>query len=110
MGIESDDCNLGPHDYTTENDRGLEQNTLRNNKTNKTFVETSIQYQLKDTFWMSNILSPRKLREKFDTLYMKSEGMEKTSYNKTNYSNKPKNYSNQINTPRVSELPGFTEL
>ena len=50
--------------------------------------------------------------KKYDHTIENDRGLEQNTLrnNKTNYSNKPKNYSNQINTPRVSELPGFTEL
>jgi hypothetical protein len=44
---------------------------LEIDKRDKTEVGRVIQWAMKDTFWMANILSPKKLREKYDALVIK---------------------------------------
>lgn len=48
---------------------------IRLDKRNPSEVETVIRWCQSDTFWQNNILSTAKLREKFDQLFMKMNGV-----------------------------------
>lgn len=50
---------------------------LRIDKRTVEQLEAVIQFSQKDPFWLSNILSAKKLREKFDTLYLQSKNKTK---------------------------------
>lgn len=50
---------------------------LRIDKRDLEEVKEVIKFSQKDSFWMSNILSPSKLREKYDALYMRMLGLKK---------------------------------
>lgn len=56
---------------------------LRVDKRSKKDIKTVIDFATKDSFWQSNILSTKKLRDKFDTLYLQATNKRKpTTYTK----------------------------
>ena len=60
-----------------------------------------IKWVQKDSFWMSNILSPAKLREKYDQLVMRMNNSSEQHVLKQEKPSKPKN---KIDSKKKDEL------
>ncbi|HEX9061379.1 MAG TPA: phage replisome organizer N-terminal domain-containing protein [Clostridia bacterium] len=70
---------------------------IRIDKRSEEDLRLVIKYSQSNTFWRSNILSPSKLRDKFDTLYLQSKNVKESNISNVSKFDKSKFLASPIN-------------